>query len=292
MARLGTRTVRAELLATQLDDMTDSAGQAIHRYWASTRVVLRPWRRVTVSFDNATLWYGVDRGFELRYLNPLKLSFITRADDNLPDNQNSIVAGELRIALPRGVVLQGSLMLDALRSIGGSGDVYPDRFAVQGAADVPLGNGVAGRLWAEAITAYTYRAPPGLTNSIMLRGVGLGSNFADFVEAGVSASFMPRPLVIVAPEIVFLKQGQGDFRTPPPAAPFFIAGPTFFVGTAETTWRLGLVGRAQLWRQLDLDLDGGVHRITNREHRQGVTATRFVGRIALLYRFGGAVRLE
>jgi hypothetical protein len=35
-----------------------------------------------------------------------------------------------------------------------------------------------------------------------------------------------------------------------------------------------------------------VHRITNREHRQGVTATRFVGRIALLYRFGGAVRLE
>ena len=94
----------------------------------------------------------------------------------------------------------------------------------------------------------------------------------------------------VAPEIVFLKQGQGDFRLPTPPLP--VAGPTLFEGVAETTWRLRLAARAQLWRHIDLDLDGGLHRISNEDHQPGVSASKFVGRFAVLYRFGGAVRLE
>jgi hypothetical protein len=284
--------VRAEVLATQLDDMTDSTGATIHRYWASARVLVRPWKWMVASVDNATLWYGPNRGFELRFLNPLKLSFVTATDDNLQDNQNSLVAGELRLALPRGIVLQGSLLIDAISSgflSGGCCDPLPTRGAIDGVADIPVGHGMAVRVWSSAVTAFAYRAPSGLPNSIMLRGVGLGQNFADYWETGVSVSFVPQRLIVLTPEVVFLEQGQGDFRLPTPPLP--VRGPEIFEGVIERTVRLGLTGQASILQRLDLDLDAGLHRIENAGHQTGVSRTRFVGRVALTYRFGGAVRL-
>src|SRR3989475_6237551 len=81
MIRAGTPTVRAEVLATQLDDMKNLGDTLVHRYWSSTRFVVRPWRWLTASIDNATLWYGPNRAFELRFLNPMKLSFVTRRSE-------------------------------------------------------------------------------------------------------------------------------------------------------------------------------------------------------------------
>src|SRR5947209_10296848 len=101
MIRAGTPTVRAEVLATELDDMKNLGDTLVHRYWSSTRFVVRPWRWLTASIDNATLWYGPNRAFELRFLNPMKLSFGTRPDDNPSDFPKFLVAGSARITLPR-----------------------------------------------------------------------------------------------------------------------------------------------------------------------------------------------
>jgi hypothetical protein len=291
MLRAGTRAVRAEVLTTQLDDMTDTAGVVIHRYWASARVLMRPWKWMVASVDNATLWYGPTRTFEPRFLNPLKLSFITVNDDNLSDSQNSLLNGSLRLALPRGIVLQGSLLVDAIS--GGidahAPDPLPTRGAIDGVADIPVAHGMAVRVWTGAVSAYAYRAPSGPQNTVMLRGVGLGENFADYWETGVTVSLVPWPFILLRPELVFLKQGEGDFRLPNPPLP--VAGPVIFEGVIERTLRLGLAGEASILRRLDLDLNAGVHRIENAEHQTGVSRTRFVGRVALTYRFGGAVRL-
>jgi len=150
---------------------------------------------LVASFDNGTLWYGVDRNWELRFLNPLKLSFVTGGDDNVGDQQNNIVEGELRIALPHHVIIQSGLLLDAIRSgiLGGEHiDPFPDRLGWNVAVNAPLSSTVSGRVWGQVITAFAYRAPEGVDNSIMLRGVGLGSNYADFTQVGATISFVPR----------------------------------------------------------------------------------------------------
>ena len=294
MIRAGTPTVRAEVLATQLDDMRNLGDTLVHRYWSSTRFVVRPWRWLTASIDNATLWYGPNRAFELRYLNPMKLSFVTRPDDNLPDFQKSLVAGSARIALPRHVTLQGSLVVMGISSgflSGGCCDRVPSRLGLMGAMDFPAGHGVAARAWGSVVSRWAYRAPSGPENSVMLRGVGLGQNFADYLEMGVSASLVPRPMITVSPAVVFLKQGLGDMRLVNPPLPDY--GATLFGAgdVIERTLRLGLTGRAQLLRRVDLDVDAGLHFIRNKDHASGVSDTRFVGRVKGAFRFGGPVRL-
>jgi hypothetical protein len=116
-------------------------------------------------------------------------------------------------------------------------------------------------------------------NSIMLRGVGLGKNAADYLAAGASVSFIPVPLVTLSPEIVLLKQGQGDFRLPTPAG--YITGPTLFEGIAETTVRLGVRGHARFAGTFDLDGDAGLNLRHNAAHQAGATASTFVGRLAV-----------
>jgi len=290
MIRAGTDAVRVEVLTTQLDDMTDSTGALIHRYWASTRLVLQPWKWFTATIDNAVLWYGPDRSFELRWINPLKLAFITSTDEQAVENQNSLVAGSGRIALPDGVVLQGSVLIDAISSgflSGGCCDPFPSRLGATALMDVPVGGGRTFRIWTTAVTGYTYRAPEGLDNSIMLRGIGLGRNFADNWETGIRCSFIPSPMITVSPEIVYLEQGQGDFRLPTPPLP--VTAPIIFEGTVERTLRFGVLAHAQLGRWLDLDLNAGLHRIGNVNNQFGVHDTRFLGRIQVRYLFGGAI---
>src|SRR5438128_11393750 len=84
MIRAGTPTVRAEVLVTQLDDMKNLGDTLVHRYWSSTRFVVRPWRWLTASIEKATLWYGANRAFELRYVNPMRRVVVTRGVENLP----------------------------------------------------------------------------------------------------------------------------------------------------------------------------------------------------------------
>src|SRR5256886_15305078 len=95
-----------------------------------------------------TTLFGPNRGFELRYLNPMKLSFVTRPDDNLPDAQKSLVAGSVRIGLPRHVTLQGSLVVMGISSgflSGGCCDRVPSRLGAMGLIDFPAGHGMAAR---------------------------------------------------------------------------------------------------------------------------------------------------
>src|SRR2546428_577797 len=98
-------------------------------------------------------------------------------------------------------------------------------------------------------------------------------------------------MIAVAPGLVFPGRGQGDMRLLNPPLPDY--GATLFGAgdVIERTLRLGLTGRAQLLRRVDLDVDAGLHFVRNKDHVSGVSDTRFVGRVKGAFRFGGPVRL-
>src|SRR5207249_10253557 len=110
-----------------------------------------------------------------------------------------------RVALRRGVALRGGAVIDAVSAgfvSGGCCEPLPSRFGATGVVDVPLGAARTAGIWSSVVTAFAYRAPCGIQNSIMLRAVGLGRNFADYVEAGVSASLIPCPMVTLSSDLV------------------------------------------------------------------------------------------
>src|SRR2546428_446008 len=225
----------------------------------------------------------------------MRLASLTRVEDNLPNNQKSLVAGSARFALPRHISLQGSLVVMGISSgclSGGCCDAVPSRLGLMGVIDFPAGHGVAARAWGAVVSRWAYRSSGGPEKSVMLRGVGLGQNFADYLEVGVSASLVPRPMITIAPELVFLEQGQGDFRLLNPPLPDY--GATLFGAgdVIERTLRLGLKGRAQLLRRVDLDVDAGLHFVRSKDHGSGVSGTRFVGRGKGAVRFGGPGRVS
>src|SRR3989475_12532969 len=106
---------------------------------------------------------------------------------------------------------------------GGCCDAVPSRLGLMGLLDFPAGHGIAARAWGSVVSRWAYRAPRGPENSVMLRGVGLGQNFADYLGLGVSASLVPRPMITLSPELAFLGQAQGDFRLVNPGLPAYRA---------------------------------------------------------------------
>ena len=284
-AHLGTRAVRMEALVAQLDDFADSTGSAIRRYWASYRLVVQPEDWLTATLTHGTLWQGVGRGWELHWLNPFSLSFITRLDEGLLDSINSVFGFELRLTLPQGPTLQGSLLVDDLSSLPTLQSTAQDRFAATGLVDIPLSPVSAVRVLGTVVTSLAYRSPQGPEYSLLIRNVGLGRNFSDYAQVSVTGTVLAYSMVMISPELTFLFQGEGDIRDPFPPIPDPTI-PTVFIGTVERTVRMAVAARAQLLSSLDIDLDAGVHVIGNSGHVSGASKTKFVGRLGVSYRIG------
>ena len=68
-------------------------------------------------------------------------------------------------------------------------------------------------------------------------------------------------------------------------------GPLFFQGVIERTWRLGVLGQAQLGRRLDVAVNAGWNLIANSGHQPGVSRARFAGTASVQFQFGGPVHL-
>jgi hypothetical protein len=100
MGRLGVTNARIEGLVSELDDYQRAPDPAFRRYWASHRIFLRPKPWITLVITQATLWYGVGRGLEFRWLNPVRFSATTRVNEDLPDSLNSQHGGQAVLLLP------------------------------------------------------------------------------------------------------------------------------------------------------------------------------------------------
>ena len=98
------------------------------------------------------------------------------------------------------------------------------------------------------------------------------------------------PSTVVVPELMLLRQGEGDFREPFPTLP---AGdwPFIFEGVVENTLRIGLRAQATALGHFDIGGHAGVHFVSNAGHVPDSTSAVFVAGVRATIRWGTAVRL-
>jgi len=137
------------------------------------------------------------------------------------------------------------------------------------------------------VTNLTYRNEDNLQVPLY-HLLGTGRNFDDYDQATLRLGFLPLASLLVQPEVTLLRQGEGDPRLPHPLPAAYPTTPTMFQGVVERTLRVALSGSYAASERLGLTFGAGVHHIANFQHLTGDTRTRFVGSVAVSYRFGWA----
>ena len=273
--RLGTRTFQLEALARSLND-GDSVGLRVHRYFFAHRASLRLSDRLQVGLWETTVLSGVDREFDGRYRNPLTLLLFA--------NQYGLGAdGNVMIGFDAGwrvgrTTLQTQVGLDDLQYADASTARYPNRWAFTLAATGPLGRTLGWRAAYTQASSLAFRTLDPFEN-FTDSGVGIGRNFDDNDQATVAVRIPQGTRWLIAPELTFLRQGEGGLDRPFPATPAEADQiPQIFIGVVERTWRAGVDVRGRQGA-LDLHLNAGVHHVVNAYHDEGRTVNRFEGRL-------------
>ena len=278
----GTAKLRLEAIATQLDDRRDSSG-VVHRFMALHRLLYRP-ARWTVALWEGSVLSGPDRSFEPWYLNLLNLGILEQVNNG--GNVNSFVG--LDFERRGGVTLFGQVLLDDIQvDRSAASDRKPPSYAFTLGARGPAGRGAASGTWRAyytRVTNLTYRNEDSLQVPLY-HSLGTGRNFADYDQLTVTLELLPRRGLLLAPELTYLRQGEGDPRQPHPPVSAYPTTPTIFQGVVERTLRAAVTGSYAAAGRVDLGFTAGVHHLTNFQHVAGDTRTRFLGAIQLTFRF-------
>lgn len=279
---IGTSRVRLEGILTQLDDLPDAAGVANHRYLVAHRLLIRPPGATTVALWEGSLIAGPGRELEPWYANIFTLGLLAQYDQGVFVNNLVGVDVQTRVGHTR---LFGSLLIDDIQvDRSDPGDQEPTSYGLA----LGVQGGLGGASWTAFYTRVanlTYRTP-NPAETVMRRNVGLARNFSDYEQLTVRGSLLVGPGVLVAPEAMLLRQGEGDFRLPYPPVAAYDTTPIFLAGVVERTVRLALGGRFETGGgAFGVAADGGVHFVDNAGHVTGADETRWVGSVAVTYRF-------
>src|SRR5207245_2694785 len=173
----------------------------------------------------------------------------------------------------RGIVtLFGQLMLDDIQvDRATAADKKPVSYAFTvgargGVGDAPS----AWRVWYTRVTNLTYRNEDNLQVPLY-HFLGTGRNFDDYDQVTVTVGLLPRAGLLLTPELTYLRQGEGDPRSPHPLVAAYATTPTIFQGVVERTLRGAVAGTFLATDRLSFGFDAAVHRITNCQHVSGDT---------------------
>ena len=247
------------------------------RFLAAHRFDWRPSRRFSLSVIEAVLYSGANAGGSLKYLNPLHaLVFV---EDNTPKNEenNGFVAG-LLWAQARPFTLYGQLLIDDFDVLRQGNE--PASFALVGSlrwAGIAPQMDVGLRLEAVAARTYNTGQPEG-RYLYALRG--LATQFNDYIYAALEADVYLDALLpglTAMPQVAWLAQGERDFRRPFPSRDEDVG--LILDGMVERTLRLGAKLRYQSDSRWWIAWDSGVNLISNADHNDGVSRTRFIGQL-------------
>jgi hypothetical protein len=277
---LGTQGVRLEGVLTQLDDLPDTSGALNHRYLVAHRLMLRPPGRTTVALWEGTLIAGPNRQLEPWFANIFTLGLLAQYDQG--SAPNNLLGLDVTTRLGR-TQLFGSVLIDDIQvDNSGPGDNEPPSYGLTLGARGAAGPTAWTALYTR-VTNLTYRTP-NPAEAVMRRGVGLARNFADYDQLTLRASLLTAHRLLLTPEVTLLRQGEGDFRLPYPPVTAYDSTRTFLSGVVERTVRLAVSGQlsAGAWSVAG---DGGVHLVHNAGHVNGLSETRWVGRLELEWRY-------
>jgi len=277
---IGTTGVKLEGFATQLNDLTDSTGAAVHRYMVQHRFWIRPPGRWTFGLWEGSVLSGVGRQLEPWFLNFASLGLLSQL--NTGTNVNSFLGFDVQRSGKVTLFAQG-LLDDIQVDKTSATDQKPASYGLTlGAQGRVPHSAAAWTLFYTRVTNLTYRNEDNFQTPIYF-GLGTGRNFSDYDQTSLKLSFMPLPAVLVQPEITLLRQGEGDLHLPHPPVSAYPSTPAFLAGIVERTLRLAAGAHAAHGRW-DLSADGGVHLISNAAHVSGASQTRWVGTVQLSWR--------
>lgn len=282
---LGTSGIQLQAIVTQLDTRVDSLNVSERRYMVQHRLWIHPPGAWTVSVWEGNVWAGADRGLEPWFLNVMNLGLLEQVNTNT--NVNSFVGFD--VELHGRITAFGQAMLD---------DIQVDKKTLtdQKPASWGFTAGAKGGLGAASWTAFytqvadlTYRNEDNLQIPLY-HGLGTGRNFSDYDQATLTFGWIAPGGLLLEPEFTLVRQGEGDPRLPHPAPVDYANTSALFQGVVQRTWRAAL---GATWQSgpIHFSANGGVHYNQNDGHIAGVTKTRFVGTVALSWRFHAAGRL-
>src|SRR5258706_10290545 len=232
---IGTTGVRVEGVATQLNDLTDTTGAAVHRYMVQHRLWIRPPGRWTLALWEGSVLSGVGRELEPWYVNFASLGVLAQV--NTKTNVNSFLGFDVQRQAR--VTLFAQAMLDDIQvDRKSAADRKPSSYGLTVGAQVGIPHAAAAwTFFYTPLANLTYRNEDNFQTPIYF-GLGTGRNFSDYDQTSLKLSFLPASQILVQPEITLLRQGEGDLHLPHPAVSAYPATPVFLAGVVERTLRL------------------------------------------------------
>ena len=283
--RVGTPELQLQAIATELDPMTDSTGAAINRFMVQHRFYVRPRGRWSFALWEGSFWAGAGRQAEPWYLNILNVGLLVQTYSGGEVN----LLG-LDVERRGATTVFGQLMLDDIQyEHQAATDLKPASYGLTVGAKGRVGGAASWTLFYTQVANLTYRNENDF-QATLLRGLGIGRNFADYDQATIKLGVLTSPGVLLEPELTLLRQGEGDPRLPHPLPPDYPATATLFQGVMERTWRVAL-GADWHHGRWSVRGNGGAHFITNTGHAQGASDTRWVGTLGIKYTLAWEGRL-
>ena len=277
---LGTRDLRLDAIASDLQSETDSLGQPINRYLIVHRLDARLSRRFRLALWESIIIAGQGRILETPFANPVSPTVIANTFGIQDLKSNVIIGADLHLRLGARTTLQAQLALDDF--LFNTRDQGRDRWALTVAAYGAAGPTVGWRALYTQASSLAFRTVIPEENFVDA-GVGTGRNFSDMDLLSVSATVPTFGGLLLTPDLTVQRQGEGRINDPYPVqGPGGVLDyPAWFVGTVERTYRVGLGVSGRIWR-FDITGSGGYHHVRNDGNQQGASADRLVGSIRVV----------
>ncbi|HEX9727212.1 MAG TPA: hypothetical protein VGA37_01750 [Gemmatimonadales bacterium] len=289
---LGPSRLHLNMLVTQLDDVPDRNGELSRRFFLAHRLEARVTSWLDLALWQGTILSGPNRNLEIWYLNPFQPTYFARNKQGQQGGVNFMFGGEGQMRVGRVHLTGGAFFDDFDVQLG-----EPPALGFTGTATTPIG-GTSLWLGYTLVSNLAYRTNDPAEKALVALdpdrgrfGTGLARNFADYDQVSAKLTLVPLPGVIMAPEVTFLRQGEGDQRLPYPSRAEFDTTRTIFVGVVERTLRAALVSTIRLPLGITASLDVAMHRVANLQHQIGASETSFVGTGVLRWGFwsGGSL---
>ncbi|MFN0179415.1 MAG: hypothetical protein ACKVZ0_11505 [Gemmatimonadales bacterium] len=274
------RDLQLQIIGTSLTPMRSSTGVDHRRYFLAHRLNARVTKRLHLALWETTVLSGPPESTPASPYNPLVL-FSFPIQLGLPDERNTTIGGDLTWRAAPGLRLEAQAMIDDRwrgKPDSVTGEVaHPGRWAFTVAGSGALGRRMAWRTSVSTISALAYRTIDS-AQSFVDRGVGIGPNFTDLIRVDARVEVPVGTRWILAPELTWLRQGEGRIDAPFPAGPALTATPELLIGTVAGTVRIGasLAGRV---RGVSLQGAAGWQRTTDADHIVGRRNDRFEARL-------------